>query len=218
MKKIRILVLALVGAVQLFAADIMHQGVVLERLDAGVYSYLHIQDASKKYWIAVNKVELPDGAQVRFKEELRAKNFDSKALNRSFDEIIFASGLEYRTQLAASSQLAFISQIVAASPYKQKDTMSIKQAFDERAKLAGNSITIRAKVVKISKNILDRNWIHMQDGTAIDGSVGRIVFTSKESDIQVGDILRATGIVAVDKDFGSGYVYKMIVEQAEFQK
>jgi len=76
-------------------------------------------------------------------------------------------------------------------------------------------VAIRGKVVKVSPNILERNWVHIQDGTGEGSEVGRIVFTSKELP-KVGDIVTAKGLVSVDKNFGSGYVYTIIVENASF--
>ena len=154
---------------------------------------------------------------MRFTEELRAKNFESKSLNRTFDEIVFASNLQYRTQVPEKGNLALINEQVKESPYKQKDTMSVKEAWEKRASLKDKTIAIRGKVVKASPNILGQNWIHIQDGTGEGSEVGRIVFTSKELP-KVGDIVTASGVVSVDKDFGSGYFYKIVVQNATFSK
>jgi threonine 3-dehydrogenase len=83
--------------------------------------------------------------------------------------------------------------------------------------LKDKTIAVRGKVVKASPNILGRNWVHIQDGTGEGTEVGRIVFTSSELP-KVGDIVTAKGVVNVDKDFGSGYSYKIIIENATFSK
>lgn len=217
MKRFKLFWLSLACVASLNAGDI-YEGVVVDTLNGGGYTYLQIEDAKKKYWIAVEGAKIDKGTEVRFTEELRAKNFESKALNRTFDEIVFASNLQYRTKAAATDHLALITEVVATSPYKQKGTLSIAEAYNDRVKLGGKSIKIRGKIVKVSQNIIGRNWIHIQDGTGIDNEVGRIVFTSNDSNVKVGDIVTAEGIVAVDKNFGSGYVYKIIVENASFQK
>ena len=217
MNKITLFLVALACLSRLSAGDI-YEGVVVDTLSGGGYTYLQIEDAKKKYWIAVEGAKIDKGMEVRFTEELRAKNFESKSLNRTFDEIVFASNLQYRTKAPETAHLALITELVKESEYKQKGTLSIAEAYNDRAKLNGKTIKIRGKVVKFSQNIIGRNWVHIQDGTGIDNEVGRIVFTSKESNINVGDIITATGVVSVDKNFGSGYVYQIIIEDAHFQK
>jgi len=214
MRKILAFLATLLCSLSLHAGDI-YEGVVVDSLQGGGYSYLQIEDAKKKYWIAVESVNLEKGTEVRFTEELRAKDFESKALNRKFDELIFASNLQYRTKVSEKGSLAFITEQVEKSPYQQAGTMSIKEALEKRTSLNGKTITVRAKVVKASQNIMGRNWIHLQDGTGVDKEVGRIVFTSKELP-KVGDIVTATGVVSIDKNFGSGYIYAIIVENTTF--
>jgi len=216
MKKVCLTIAALTCALALHAGDV-YEGTVVDTLDGGGYTYMQIDDTKKKYWVAVEGTKVEKGTEVRFTEELRAKNFESKSLNRTFDEIVFASNLQYRTKVPEAGNLALISEQVKESPYKQKDTMSVKEAWEKRASLKDKTISIRGKVVKASQNIISRNWIHIQDGTGEGSEVGRIVFTSKELP-KVGDIVTATGVVTVDKDFGSGYFYKIIVENATFTK
>lgn len=81
-----------------------YQGVIIEMLDAGSYTYLHIDEKTpgydpkklKSFWIAVSATEANVGDYVRFQKELVTENFKSKALDRTFDELMFASNLEYR--------------------------------------------------------------------------------------------------------------------------
>lgn len=217
MKKIKLFALIFALMSSLNAGDVF-EGVVVDTLDGGGYTYLQIEDAKKKYWIAVEGLKIDKGTEVRFTEELRAKNFESKSLNRTFDEVVFASNLQYRTSAQESANIALVTDLVKVSPYLQKDTISVAQAWKDRVKLHGKTISIRGKVVKVSKNIMEKNWIHIQDGTGEGAEVGRIVFTSKDDTINVGDVVTAQGVVSADKNFGSGYVYKIIVENASFKK
>lgn len=214
MNKMKLLALSLALISNLHAGDVF-EGTVVDILEGGGYTYMQIDDTKKKYWVAVEGTKVEKGTEVRFTEELKAKNFESKTLNRKFDEIVFASNLQYRTQVPEKGNLALVSEQVKESPYKQKDTMSVKEAWEKRASLKDKTIAIRGKVVKASPNIIGRNWIHIQDGTGEGSEVGRVVFTSSELP-KVGDIVTASGVVRVDKDFGSGYSYKIIVENATF--
>ena len=216
MKKIKLLALSLALIGNLHAGDVF-EGTVVDTLDGGGYTYLQVDDTKKKYWVAVEGIKIEKGTEVRFTEELRAKNFESKALGRTFDEIVFASNLQHRTNVPEKGNLALINEQVKESPYKQKDTLSVKEAWEKRASLKDKTIAIRGKVVKASPNIMGLNWVHIQDGTGEGSEVGRVVFTSSELP-KVGDIVIASGVVRVDKDFGSGYSYKIIVENATFSK
>ncbi len=95
-----------------------------------------------------------------------------------------------------------------------KNGTTVAAVWTTRAALAGTRVTLRGKVVKYNGGILGVNWIHIQDGSgnAADGS-NDITITS-EMDTKVGDTITVTGIVAVNKDLGSGYQYPVIVEHA----
>ncbi|MEA1955293.1 MAG: hypothetical protein U9N02_02225 [Campylobacterota bacterium] len=81
-----------------------YQGEILETLNAGGYTYIHINEKTpgydpkklKSFWIAVSRTEAKVGDYVRFQKELVTENFKSKTLNKNFDELMFASNLEYR--------------------------------------------------------------------------------------------------------------------------
>lgn len=218
MKYLKTMLASLVCASTLSAAPgDVYEGVVIDTLNGGGYTYLELEAFGKKFWAAVEGIKIEKGTEVRFTEELKAKNFESLSLKRTFDEIIFASNLQYRTKVAETGKIAVINELVKESPYKQKDTLSVKESTMQRKELNGKTIVVRGKVVKASENILERNFIHIQDGTGEGSEVGRIVFTSKELP-KVGDVVSAKGVVSVDKNFGSGYVYAIIVENASFTK
>jgi len=69
-------------------------------------------------------------------------------------------------------------------------------------------------VVKVLNGIMKRNFIHVQDGTGdAKSDTNDLVVTSKQS-ARVGDQVTITGVVAVNRDFGSGYLYPLLVEDA----
>jgi hypothetical protein len=214
MKKLQLILLSLCLSVSLYAKN-SYEGIVTDVLQGGGYTYLEIQEKTeKKFWIAVSGQDIKKGTEVRFDEELVAKDFKSKSLDRTFDSLMFASNLQYRTQMESP----FITEFVAKSPYQAKDTISISELMNNANKYADKEVSVRAKVVKVSNNIMKKNWVHLQDGTGVNGEVGRVVFTSPIGSPSIGDIVTAKGKVSVDKDFGSGYVYKVIVEETTFTK
>ncbi len=74
-----------------------YQGEIMELAHAGGYTYLNIKEKTQStFWIAVTRTEAKIGDYVRFQKELVTENFKSKELGKKFDELMFASNLEYR--------------------------------------------------------------------------------------------------------------------------
>jgi hypothetical protein len=69
--------------------------------------------------------------------------------------------------------------------------------------------------VKVNNGIMDRNWLHVQDGsgTAADRTNDLTITTAAE--VKLGDIVTLSGVLAIGKDFGAGYAYDAILEGAK---
>ena len=78
--------------------------------------------------------------------------------------------------------------------------------------LKGKKVNVRGKVVKFASQIMEKNWIHIRDGTGKEGS-NDLTATSAET-VNVGDVVLVSGEIAYNKDFGAGYVYPVIIEDA----
>lgn len=111
--------------------------------------------------------------------------------------------------LSALLLAAFISTTVAA------EDMTVADLHAKRTELSGKEITITGEVIKVNNGIMRRNFIHIQDGTG-SGKMGSVTFTSQQT-AKVGDKVEATGTVKLDTDFGMGYSYPILVEQATFK-
>jgi hypothetical protein len=72
--------------------------------------------------------------------------------------------------------------------------------------------------VKYNPAIMGKNWLHLRDGSgnATDGNNDILVTTTAEA--KLGDIVTVRGLVRTEKDFGSGYAYKALIEEASIQK
>lgn len=81
-----------------------------------------------------------------------------------------------------------------------------------KAALAGKTIRAQGKVVKVNNGIMGRNFIHVQDGTG-DANSNNLIVTSKQT-ANVGDQVTISGVVAVNRDFGGGYSYALLIEEA----
>ncbi|MBI5467624.1 MAG: hypothetical protein HY891_00700 [Deltaproteobacteria bacterium] len=96
-------------------------------------------------------------------------------------------------------------------------TYTVAQVYAKKSELKGRVVKVHGNVVKVLKNIMGRTWVHIQDGTGSEGG-NKIVFTSKNEAPEVGSAVIAQGTLETDKDFGYGYFYSVIVEDATFSK
>jgi hypothetical protein len=111
----------------------------------------------------------------------------------------------------------------AAKPAAEVDLAGITQAeggktvadvFAEKDALVGQKVTVRGKVVKVNAGILGTNWVHVRDGSGAEGT-NDLTLTTGGNVPGVGDTVLVTGTVALNKDFGMGYTYDVIVEEAD---
>jgi len=96
---------------------------------------------------------------------------------------------------------------------KAEGGRTVAELFDDMEQLAGESVVFRGKVVKVNAGIMDRNWLHVRDGSGVEGR-NDVTVTTTGTPPSVGDTVLVSGTVALNKDFGMGYAYPMIVEDA----
>ena len=82
----------------------------------------------------------------------------------------------------------------------------------EKTQLKGKQVAFKGKVVKVNNNIMKKNFLHIQDGTGKEGT-NDITVTSAQTASE-GDVVSIVGKVMLDRDFGSGYTYPLIIEDA----
>ncbi len=94
--------------------------------------------------------------------------------------------------------------------------VTVAGLFSNRKSFQGKVVKIRGEVVKFSSGIMNKNWVHLQDGTK-DGTNFDLTITTLDS-VKAGDIVVFEGKVTLDKDFGAGYFYEVILEDAKLTK
>lgn len=91
--------------------------------------------------------------------------------------------------------------------------VSIGELYEKREAYSGKQITVRGQVTKINTSIMGRNWIHIQDGTSSGESFDLTITTDHQP--KDGDIVTYSGILNLNKDFGMGYFFAVILEEAK---
>ena len=80
------------------------------------------------------------------------------------------------------------------------------------------TVTVKGQVVKVSKNIMGKNWLHIQDGTGDPNKNTHDLVVTTMDVAEKGDIVTVDGPAAANKDFGSGYKYYIIIEDGKVTK
>jgi outer membrane murein-binding lipoprotein Lpp len=67
------------------------QGKVLKAMHASGYTYMEVDTGDKTVWLAATSLKIKAGDTVQWQGASVMKNFNSKTLRRTFDEILFVS-------------------------------------------------------------------------------------------------------------------------------
>ena len=208
------------------AANPNPAGTVAETMNGGGYTYANLESDGKKTWVAFPTIETRVGDKLSFQGCMEMPGFQSKALNRKFDSIMFCGAPEVQPKAAAAAKKSPGSQGAAsASTQKIKvdkasgaNAYTVAEAFAKRSTLNGKQVVVKGQVVKVSSGIMDRNWIHLQDGSGSEKQKTHdLVVTSSELP-EVGTVVTMSGTLTKDKDFGGGYKYTAIIEKGTVQK
>jgi len=91
---------------------------------------------------------------------------------------------------------------------------TVAEVFAEKDQLTGQPVVVRGKVVKSNPDIMGKNWLHVRDGSGAEGT-NDLTVTTAGAVPEVGDTVVVKGVLSLNKDFGMGYQYDVIVEDAE---
>lgn len=207
---------ALAPAIPAAPASPALEGTVVETMDAAGYTYAKLDSGTAQIWVAGPETKLAVGTKIGATTGTLMAGFRSTTLNRTFDEIYFIASFPIAGAAPpnphASGAVATpttkpapmtTSEKIEAAPGGQ----TVAQVIAGAATLAGKAVVVRGKVVKVNNQILGHNWLHIQDGS------GDLTVTS-DATAALGDVVVVRGTVATNKDFGAGYKYAVLVENA----
>ncbi|NNF36980.1 MAG: hypothetical protein HKN68_22950 [Saprospiraceae bacterium] len=201
----------------------VHKVEVQEVLQVNNYTYLEVIDETKsKYWIAVPRREVEKGGTYYFSGGMMMENFKSKDLDREFSELILVDGIH-----ATPTSKPIISSNTMPTAHefeiKPEDValveggVTIEELFKNPLEFKGKTILVKGMCVKMNRDIMDRNWLHIQDGTKDENGVLYDLTITTSDDVEPGNIVTLEGSITLNKDFGAGYVYPVIMEEGKIQ-
>ncbi len=204
------------------AAKGVLSGEVLEVKDVDSYTYLRLKTKDGETWAAVSTAAVKKGATVTLENTMVMNNFESKTLKKTFPTIIFGSlGGAAGAGAAAGpsplgSKMAMLTAADAAPVKVAKasgaNAYTVADVVNKAVQLKDKPVKVNGQVVKYNASIMGKNWVHLRDGSGTAANSDILVTTAAPA--KVGDLVTVSGVVRNDKDFGAGYSYKVLIEEA----
>ena len=199
----------------------IHEFVVQEVLQTKSYTYLLAREGDKTQWLAMPKIEATIGETYFYIGGIEMRDFKSSELDRTFNSVMLLQGVENAESLQGmiGSESATENKQKIASEKENMiidsvpGTITIAELLGNKEKYVDKVVKIKGKVVKYNSKIMGKNWIHLQDGTEWNEEFDLTI--TSDNVTKIGDNIIVEGKLSLDKDFGSGYFYKVIMEEAK---
>ena len=205
--------------------DNLHTVVVSEILPTQKYVYLKVKGNGKPFWIATGKQDVKVGETYFYRNPLLKTNFESKEYKRVFDTIYLVTNIvaqnhgnntgnlkadfsEANEKSTTTSEEKVTIPTHTEKIVQYKGSIKISEIVANPSAYEGKTVQITGKCVKVNPNIMNRNWIHLQDGSKNDFD---LVVTSNTF-VPEGKTVTMTAEVSLNRDFGAGYRYDLILE------
>jgi len=207
----------------------IHKVTVEEVIQVTGYTYMRVNEDGKEKWLAGPTAAVETGKEFYYGNSMEMLNFESKELGRSFEKIYFVDHIldnpgalnqpiqdpDGKSTPQISESLKLVTQKSEVKIEFISDSISIAELFENKEKYKGQIVKLKGKVTKYNPAIMNVNWFHIQDGTDFNGEFDLTVTTLDE--VKVDDIVTVQGKVTLNKDFGAGYFYDVIIEEAVVQ-
>jgi len=199
--------------------DDLHTVKVNEILKTQRYLYLNVSEkgAVEPFWIATRIMDITVGETYFYKGGLLKTNFESKEFNKVFDKIYLVSSnlvlANHATNPDFQNTAANVQADVNPTKTTQKQvavkgSIKIAELVKNAKKYEGKTVQISGTCKKLNASIMGKNWIHLADGSKDSYD---LVVTSTEL-VNEGDFVTIKAVVTLNKDFGAGYKYDLILE------
>ncbi|HVU23852.1 MAG TPA: hypothetical protein VHE13_06975 [Opitutus sp.] len=225
-------------------ADATFAGRVVQTMDADRYTYVEVDTGSHRLWAASTHVVVHPGDTVAVQGGMPMINFHSKVLKRDFDLVYFTgkllvnpgNGTDAKAAAALPPGHPPVDEAPPAAlppnhppvpgqpaPAPTLDLTGIRPAeggktvadiVTHAVQLAGQSVKVRGRVVKYNEMVMGKNWLHIHDASGSANGKDNDLTVTTANPAKVGDLVLVTGKVSTNRDFGAGYKYAVILEDA----
>jgi len=200
-------------------------GTVAETMEAASYTYVRMTTPQGEQWAAIPQAKLAVGDTVTIVNPMVIDGFQSPTLKRKFDHILFGTlagkappataptGNPHAGLMAGATATPELPPGPPVPRATGSNAHTIAEVFASKATLKDKPVTLRGRVTKYNASILGKNWLHLEDGSVKPPAEGTIVVTSGAT-ATLGEVVVVQGVVRADKDFGAGYAYPVMIEDA----
>ncbi|WP_321314446.1 hypothetical protein [Halarcobacter sp.] len=213
----------------LFALNEPHTVKVLETKNAGVYTYIKVKEKKDNYWVAITKSNIKIGQTITIHEQVWMKNFKSKALNKTFDKILFAqipkkaiSGsndihnihgkmIRKKQDNQLKPNPTFNDDLIISNSKPIKTTIS--NLYTQKEKYKNKNVEIQGNVLQVSNKVMGNTWVKIYNGK------DAVIFRSPNEDekVTIGDKVKVIGTINTNVDYGYGFKYEIIGVNGKFE-
>lgn len=210
----------------------VHKIIAKEFINANEFTYVRASESGNDIWIAIPKSVIKIGGTYYYQGGIVMEKFESKELKRTFTSVLFLEGLsDDKDKLLAKTNSSVKDQNTDEKHINvnttnlsklniniktAKDGITISELFAKKEKYSRKNVKISGQVTKFSPDIMKKNWVHLQDGSENAGKYDLTVTTNAL--VKKGDTVTFEGKISLNKDFGYGYFYEVLMEDAVIAK
>lgn len=203
------------------SATQLHKVTINEILHTSRYTYLNVTEEAEPFWIAIpRKDDVEQGATYYYRGGLKKTNFESTEHNRVFDVVYLVSGISKDAGMNDMGTSPHGAMSSGGEPDLEQNTkldpppggITIAELLKNKSKYDGQTVRVRGRCIKLNNMIMNRNWIHLNDGSMGDEKADLTITTTDI--VQLGSVVAFEGKITLNKDFGAGYKYDIIMEEA----
>lgn len=200
------------------------EGMVVETMDSGGYTYVRVQGKEGEVWAAGPQTKVVVGDRIAMPKGMVMKNFSSDSLGKTFEAIVFTEqisvvgrmspkGADGGQPMTVDEMRDRALKVDFDGLEKAEGGLTVEEVLTGGTDLVGKQVKVRGKVVKINRQIMERNWLHIQDGTGAEPN-NDLTVTSQD-DANAGDTVLIVGTVARNSATFHGGPEKVVVEKAK---
>lgn len=203
-------------------------GALTETFNAGGYTYANVSTTDGDIWAAGPVTDLKKGDKISFASKMLMKNFTSKSMKRDFKEIYFVKSFTVNGERLGKLPMTSVVDTTKKNPHKNSSKhlaniklkpmnkadkgQNIAELIAKAKSFRGKTVIVRGQVTKVTPNILGANWLHIRDNSTKQD----LIITTSDT-TKTGDIILVKGKLALQKDFGKGFVIDRVIADANIQ-
>jgi hypothetical protein len=199
------------------SANLLHKVVAKEILHTSRYTYMNVEEDGSTFWIAIPRKEVAVGTTYYYRGGLKKNNFKSVEHDRVFETVYLVSDVSTDPNMIGMA----VGNPHADMPVQTEGGkidpppggIRLSELMDNKEKYDGKTVRVKGRVIKLNNMIMNRNWIHINDGSLKDETIDLTITTTEN--VPLGAVVAFEGVITLNKDFGAGYKYEIIMENAQ---